>query len=679
MSKQAQKKQEPPAQQQAPKEPIILPQIKPPQNFSPQSKNVGSATFSNIAKQAESLVSGDNSIVFNNYNNNAVFRSSRVDLNDCVSVDAVNKSIKNVNELTFSDKSSIKGICDGYVLNNQGLKVLINDKNIALSTAFSYRFAEQLEKLNTNLKKESSNRQQSHNELHAMIKELEHTEVHDMDIKINGSLTLQKSLAMDHFGIRNDGDLWTAFTMNDIDWMAFDNGSNKLYMYKPVEMNKPLNIGPLTINAYDHNDGTGNKYAVMKLNNQDYLSMNTANNTMIIYKYLSVNNGIVCKGLNVNGDTKINNTFNVGKLKITPSDSDNYSMFSLNDEHFMSFNANDDSTVLYKNVNVRGDLSITGNTTINNTLTTNGDITFKNNTTFTMEHTIADQWGPVADIGFLRICNGKRSNTAASNVAYIRHTSNNEKNLLVFKPDAVESQVNFKSTSFETNNYIKFTNDTVSNDYAYIQLKGTEANAGELEIATCDDATEPIYVRQYSGNRATLKRTLALLDGSGNTSIPGNLEVNGQLSANMKKLIYELIYPVGALYTSFDSTHPATKFGFGTWEQIVDRFLYCANSAGSTSGSKKIEVANLPSHNHTFTGTKSTGTFTTMHSQATEAWYSGVFSRSSASNAGFSNGSDNDHYKITWTYTPAGSISSTGSGTDYMPPYMTIYAWRRTN
>ena len=104
MSKQAQKKQEPPAQQQAPKEPIILPQIKPPQNFSPQSKNVGSATFSNIAKQAESLVSGDNSIVFNNYNNNAVFRSSRVDLNDCVSVDAVNKSIKIVNELTFSDK-----------------------------------------------------------------------------------------------------------------------------------------------------------------------------------------------------------------------------------------------------------------------------------------------------------------------------------------------------------------------------------------------------------------------------------------------------------------------------------------------------------------------------------------------------------------------------------------------
>ena len=29
-------------------------------------------------------------------------------------------------------------------------------------------------------------------------------------------------------------------------------------------------------------------------------------------------------------------------------------------------------------------------------------------------------------------------------------------------------------------------------------------------------------------------------------------------------------------------------------------------------------------------------------------------------------------------YTPAGTISSTGSGEDYMPPYMTVYCWQRT-
>lgn len=59
------------------------------------------------------------------------------------------------------------------------------------------------------------------------------------------------------------------------------------------------------------------------------------------------------------------------------------------------------------------------------------------------------------------------------------------------------------------------------NDYARIAAGATASNAGWLEIATADDANEPIYVRQYSGPYTTLKRTLTLLDGSGNTSLPG--------------------------------------------------------------------------------------------------------------------------------------------------------------
>ena len=179
-----------------------------------------------------------------------------------------------------------------------------------------------------------------------------------------------------------------------------------------------------------------------------------------------------------------------------------------------------DNLHLLKNLTVDGEISA-GN------LHFYGNITCENNATFKMVHTNADAYGPVADIGFLRICNSKKSDNEAENWVYIRHTSNNGKDLMRFKTDVVDSCVNFKSISFETNNYIKFTNDTVSNDYAYIQLKGTASNAGELEIATCDDATEPIYVRQYTGNRATLKRTLTLLDGSGNTSIPGALSIKG--------------------------------------------------------------------------------------------------------------------------------------------------------
>ena len=65
------------------------------------------------------------------------------------------------------------------------------------------------------------------------------------------------------------------------------------------------------------------------------------------------------------------------------------------------------------------------------------------------------------------------------------------------------------------------------NDQFRIRIGGTATNAGYVEIATSDDATEPIYVRQYTqvGGVAftTLTRTATLLDGSGNTSFPGTI------------------------------------------------------------------------------------------------------------------------------------------------------------
>lgn len=61
-----------------------------------------------------------------------------------------------------------------------------------------------------------------------------------------------------------------------------------------------------------------------------------------------------------------------------------------------------------------------------------------------------------------------------------------------------------------------------TNDFFRIRTGGA-SNAGFVEIATADDATEPIYVRQYTGTFATLTRTATILDGSGNTSFPGTL------------------------------------------------------------------------------------------------------------------------------------------------------------
>lgn len=61
------------------------------------------------------------------------------------------------------------------------------------------------------------------------------------------------------------------------------------------------------------------------------------------------------------------------------------------------------------------------------------------------------------------------------------------------------------------------------NDYGRIAFGATAGNAGWMEIASCDDGDEPIYVRQYTGVFTTIKRTATLLDANGNTIFPGTV------------------------------------------------------------------------------------------------------------------------------------------------------------
>ena len=146
-------------------EPIITPVIPPGNRFASTSRNVGAATFSSMAKQAESLVNGDNSIMFNTYNNNAVFRSARMDINDSVSIDIVNKSVNNVNAVVFDNNTVIQGISDGYTINSQGATVPLYDSSIALSTAFGYEYAQTTDNLRKDLNIEIERRKYDHSVL----------------------------------------------------------------------------------------------------------------------------------------------------------------------------------------------------------------------------------------------------------------------------------------------------------------------------------------------------------------------------------------------------------------------------------------------------------------------------------------------------------------------------------
>lgn len=57
-------------------------------------------------------------------------------------------------------------------------------------------------------------------------------------------------------------------------------------------------------------------------------------------------------------------------------------------------------------------------------------------------------------------------------------------------------------------------------------------NNGWAEIATADDGTEPIYVRQYTGIFKSVARTLTLLDANGYTHFPSYISIGGNENNN---------------------------------------------------------------------------------------------------------------------------------------------------
>ena len=89
----------------------------------------------------------------------------------------------------------------------------------------------------------------------------------------------------------------------------------------------------------------------------------------------------------------------------------------------------------------------------------------------------------------------------------------------------ISGQITFPNVTSGFANGVKW--QVGNNDYAIIRGGATGSGGGYLEIATADGTNEPIYVRQYSGAFTTIKRTLTLLDASGNTILPGKLNIGG--------------------------------------------------------------------------------------------------------------------------------------------------------
>lgn len=72
----------------------------------------------------------------------------------------------------------------------------------------------------------------------------------------------------------------------------------------------------------------------------------------------------------------------------------------------------------------------------------------------------------------------------------------------------------------------------MNNDQFRIIAGSNGNNNGWAEIATADDGTEPIYVRQYTGVFSSVVRTLTLLDANGYTHFPSYINIGGNENNN---------------------------------------------------------------------------------------------------------------------------------------------------
>lgn len=200
---------------------------------------------------------------------------------------------------------------------------------------------------------------------------------------------------------------------------------------------------------------------------------------------------------------------------------------------------------------------------------------------------------------------------------------------------------------------------------------GMHENASDIASMQTDVASAVSTASQASQDVSALTTTVTSLSGrvtnvettASNAQSTANSALNVANTKVNSSDLFDLIYPVGSIYLSANSTTPATIFG-GTWEQIKDTFLLGAGeayTAGATGGeaSHTLTVNEIPAHDHDYTiyGDVSTS----QHAVSQD-----IYKYSSWGNT---------YHDTTMDTTTVGG----GQAHNNMPPYLVVNIWKRVS
>lgn len=277
--------------------------------------------------------------------------------------------------------------------------------------------------------------------------------------------------------------------------------------------------------------------------------------------------------------------------------------------------------------------------------------------------TVLEYAKPVVNLSAYR-CNS--SGTADSEGAYMKIVVTSTISSLNSKNSATYKVVYPGGTL--TGNGTSFTSSVLSCDVS--STHNIEVTITDKLSSTTKAVVVPIaytLVDYYNTGRGVSFGKVGTRDGF-DCAMPAYF--TGGVSVDGKALI-DLIYPVGSIYMSANNVSPQTFFG-GTWERIQDRFLLAAGttySAGGTGGSAThtLTVAEMPSHYHDGI---SVDEFYNTH-------------RMSYANQEHVGTGSSAYWTMDAYTTPTSKTARTvetggGSAHNNMPPYLTVYMWKRT-